>query len=301
MISIEALPLNLVRTVSEHFGPRGRAFLEDLPGRLERLAARWGLALGEPFQDLSYHYVCRVTLADASPAVLKVGVPHDEMRNEITALRLLDGRGIERLYEADLSEGALLIERLEPGETLCRMADEDDDLATVTAAGVMRRLWRSPPAGHGLWDLDCWFRSLWVCRETPGAAGAFPEGLLDRAAATASELIDTTLDPVVLHGDLHHFNILTAQRAPWLAIDPKGLVGDRGFEMAAFLRNPDEKPPHVLSRRLDILAAELGLERSRAGDWVFVEQVLNACWSYEEGAGAECRRKIERAEVLLGI
>src|SRR5687768_3736179 len=108
MREIERRHPNLYRTVIGHAGERGHAFLRELPARLERLAARWRVSLGKPFDGLSYHYVCRATREDGTAAVLKVGVPRPEGRNEATALRLLNGQGIERLFEADEKEGALL-------------------------------------------------------------------------------------------------------------------------------------------------------------------------------------------------
>src|SRR5687767_12833547 len=118
MGEIERRHPKLYRTVISHTGEQGHRFFRELPERLERLASRWRVTVGEPFEGLSYHYVCRATREDGGAAVLKVGVPNPESRNEAAALRLLDGQGIERLYEADAEEGALLIERVEPGEML---------------------------------------------------------------------------------------------------------------------------------------------------------------------------------------
>src|SRR5688500_5592927 len=139
---IERRQHKLHRTVIGHTGERGRRFFQARTERLERIASRWRVMVGEPFEGLSYHYVCRATREDGRAAVLKVGVPSPESRNEATALRLLDGQGIERLYESDAEEGALLIERVEPGEMLETFSYADDEAATLVAAGVMRRLWR---------------------------------------------------------------------------------------------------------------------------------------------------------------
>lgn len=288
------LPAALVDTVTAELGDRGRLFLASLPELVEDLAIRWGLGLGLPYEDLSYHYVCRATRDDGTPAVLKVGVPHDEMRNEIAALRHFDGRGMARLYQADEEEGALLLERLDPGATLSAAAAADDDAATRIAAGVMRGIWREAPPDHDLWNLDRWFQSLWLPGET------VPNALVVGAAATARELIDTTAEPVLLHGDLHHFNILSSG-SEWRAIDPKGLVGDPAFELAAFCRNPHEPPLEVVDRRLGVLCAELGLDRERVCRWLYAEQVLNACWSLEAGEVPEFQRKLHRAAGLLSL
>jgi streptomycin 6-kinase len=98
-----------------------------------------------------------------------------------------------------------------------------------------------------------------------------------------AELLASTESPTVLHGDLHHFNVLRAQRGDWLCIDPKGLVGDRCFDVCQFFRNPRAVLPEVNARRLDVFCAELGLDRARTKDWCLVHAVLDACWDFEDG------------------
>jgi len=105
-----------------------------------------------------------------------------------------------------------------------------------------------------------------------------------------SELICSMSDPIVLHGDLHHWNILSATREPWLALDPKGVVGEHEYEVGAWLRNPF---PQILetsnargftARRVDQLVEGLGFDRSRIIAWAFCQAVLAALWSFEEGS-----------------
>jgi streptomycin 6-kinase len=84
---------------------------------------------------------------------------------------------------------------------------------------------------------------------------------------------------------MHHFNVLRARRGgrlDWLAIDPKGLAGDRSFDVCQFLGNPGEVTPAMMTRRVDIFCAELGLDRPRTKDWCFVHAMLNACWDFED-------------------
>jgi streptomycin 6-kinase len=92
---------------------------------------------------------------------------------------------------------------------------------------------------------------------------------------------------MLLHGDLHHDNILSATREPWLVIDPKGIVGDPGYDLGAFLYNPWPgllelpDPARVIARRVDQLAEGLGMERARVRAWGIAQAVLSACWSIE--------------------
>jgi streptomycin 6-kinase len=130
-------------------------------------------------------------------------------------------------------------------------------------------------------------------------AGGFPAALFRRADALRRDLLASTEQPTVLHGDMHHFNVLRAQRAPWLAIDPKGLAGDRCFDVCQFFRNPTRVPPRVNRRRLDIFCAELGLDRTRTKEWCLVHAVLDACWDYEDSNS--WRRAVAYAEETLAF
>jgi streptomycin 6-kinase len=127
-----------------------------------------------------------------------------------------------------------------------------------------------------------------------------PAPVFDRAEHLAERLLATTRTAVLLHGDLHHANILSGTRAPWLAIDPKGVVGDPGAEVGPFLRNPRPISARALSRRLDILADELAYDRPRLRDWGIAHAVLSACWSLEDH-GSGWHTAIATAEALMRL
>jgi streptomycin 6-kinase len=281
------------------------AWLSSLPTLLERLAARWSLTFDSRtpfFSGIRINYVAPVTAADGAPCVLKVSRHLGDTRNEIAALKLWNGQGAAQLLEADPDLGALVLERLEPGTMLVDVAEDDDDAATVIAARLLDQLWRPVPEGSGLRSLESWCDAFERNREalSRGDRG-FPAALFGRADALRQELLDSTVTPTVLHGDLHHFNVLRSGRAPWLAIDPKGLTGDRCFDVCQFFRNPYpyDPPNSVNSRRLDIFCAELGLDRERTKAWCFVHSVLDACWSFEDGHSWE--RSVARAEEKLAL
>src|SRR5207253_3064694 len=113
-----------------------------------------------------------------------------------------------------------------------------------------------------------WFRAFALHRgEHDGSSGPLPRALFDRGEATYEALLRSSEPAVLLHGDLHHYNILSAQRAPWLEIDPHGLVGEPAFETGAFFGNPFDllsrrDPARILKRRADILSERLGLGRA---------------------------------------
>ena len=286
------VPAHLARTVRQLYGQAGEAWLEALPDLVARLAKRWGIVVEPPFAGLSYNYVAPAITESGGPAVLKAGVPNPELSAEIAALQHYAGRGAVRLLAADAEAGALLLERLLPGAML--VEEPDDDEATAIAAQVMADLWQPLPAGHRFPTIADWARGLERLRPTfGGGTGPFPERIVALAEGLFVELLASEQEPVLLHGDLHHYNILRATRAPWLAIDPKGLAGERGFEVYAWLKNPLPAEPRgdlrrLLPRRLEIFAERLGLERCRLAAWGLAGLVLSGWWSYEErGSGWE--------------
>lgn len=275
-------------------------WLRTLPDRLAALAADWSLTLEPHFAEIEINYVAPATRIDGTRCVLKVSRHIGETRTEIAALQLWAGIGAARLLEAAPAGGALLVEYVTPGTMLVEVAEADDDHATVIAAGLLRQLWRSANNGHGLRPLPSWCAAYDRNREAfSGEVTGFPVRLFERADELRRDLLASTDRPVVLHGDLHHFNILRAQRSDWLAIDPKGLFGDRCFDVCQFLQNPREVPVSVNRRRLDVLCAELGLDRRRARDWCLVHAVLDACWYFEKGQ--PWQHAVEYAEATLAL
>jgi streptomycin 6-kinase len=140
-----------------------------------------------------------------------------------------------------------------------------------------------------------------------GTAGPLPQRLTDEAEQLFADMLNSMDEHVVLHGDLHHFNILAAERQPWLAIDPKGVVGEPAYETGALLRNPwpellsRPNPERVLARRVGQLADELGLDRRRILAWGIGQAVLSAWWSVEDHGDDSWKSAIEFAEMLASI
>jgi streptomycin 6-kinase len=220
---------------------------------LEELAEEWELALGEPYvPGAASEHVVRVELADGTPAVLKIGIPHRESEQEADALERWDGDGAVRLLRRDDARNALLLERCEPGTFLSEGAD--DPLGVLI--DLLPRLWKDASGFHTLADEVEWW------------------GLGDPLADLAAELTATQGELVLVHQDLHANNVLAAEREPWLVIDPKPLAAEREFAVAPLVRGAElgHSKREVL-HRLDRLCAELGLDRERACGWTRVQTI----------------------------
>ncbi|MHB8685509.1 MAG: aminoglycoside phosphotransferase family protein [Dehalococcoidia bacterium] len=277
------------RRITDVYGPDGTAWLRRLPALLRAAEERWEIRLQEPF-PLSYNYVAPALRADGGSAVVKAGFPPRETRNEIAALRHFDGHGSVRLIDADPERGLLLLERIEPGTAL--VALHDDDAATAIAAAVMRALSRPPDGAYPFPTVGGWAARF--AAAPPDARGPLPARLVAAAEAHFQELLASSGEAVVLHGDLHHGNVLDAGGGAWVCIDPKGVIGERAYEAGALLRNPlpgiASWPdlPRILARRVDRLSEELGIDRARIVGWGVAQAVLSAFWSYEDhGRGWE--------------
>jgi streptomycin 6-kinase len=290
----------LRRNARAAWGSDGERWLDDLPRLLADVADRWHLQIGEPF-DLSFNWVTAATRADGTPVVLKLGpATGGHLQQEAEALDAFGGRGAVLLLGRDDEHGALLLERALPG-TRAR----GDDEAVVDA---MRRLHGGPPWGPqagrpagpapappsepppiGRLPELATLRAAFVAHldRFPGD-DPLPRRLVERANRLFLDLDASAERRVVLHGDLHHDNVLAATREPWLAIDPAGIIGDPGFDAGAMLYNPepavhDEMLLHRVPARVELIADRLGLPIERVRAWGFVMAVLSEVWTAEGG------------------
>ena len=296
------IPETFARKVEGTFGDRGKAFLRALPGLVNEAAARWTLKGLRAADDLSYNYIM-FARSDEMEVVLKVGVPDRELTSEIHAMRHFAGRGAARLLHSDPGRGMLLLERLLPGTPLASVAEDAD--ATQIAAQLMLELLRPAPQDSELIQLSDWLQGFKRHRANHGGGtGPLDAALFKRAESLAQEILRGEFRPTLLHGDLHHHNILSSG-ARWAAIDAKGLVGPAAFEVGPLLLNPPDRirssadAGGLLQRRIAILAEILGIERSRIRQYGIAHAVLSATWSVEEkgdwGTAMEC------AKILAGL
>jgi streptomycin 6-kinase len=267
------------------WGENGKLWLETIPALIAEYEIKWSLKVLAPF-DLSYNYVAPAKRFDGSDVVLKIGYPEDkEFQTEIKALTLFKGEGIARLLESDADKSVILIEAVKPGVPLSSL--DSDDEATRIIASVMKKLHKPLPLDHSFITISEWMSAIRRYEEIYPKEGPLPIQLVKRADELFQELIETSDTPVLVHGDLHHDNILSSRRDHWLAIDPKGIAAEPAYEVAAMIRNPYEKLRHIsnleplLRRRILLLSDILEIEHVRLYKWCLVQTVLSAVWNIE--------------------
>jgi streptomycin 6-kinase len=219
---------------------------------------------------------------EGEAVVLKIPLDEEEATSGFRTSLAFAGHGGVQVLEADEDSGSLLMPAL--GVSLSDTGLDDEECVRV-CADLIRQLQRTP--GIEVQPLDIWFRDLLE----PSCSGE-DEGWI-RARSVAERLLETTTCRVLLHGDLHHFNILQSSDG-WLAIDPKGVIGDPAFEPSAFLRNPIPKITDwpdledVMRRRIELFARELDLSPARVWGWGFAQTTLASLWA-EDGFGDDWR------------
>lgn len=262
-------------------------------------ASEWNVEITETRETESS--VLGFGLWNSQPVVLKViKRVGDEWRSG-AVLSAFDGAGTVRVHK--FADGAILLERLDPGTELVDpvRTGHDEDATAILAEVIQRMDNHEPPAGCA--TVFDWQRGFdrYLSRHGPRP---IPVALAEKAKDVYQNLANTQTRTTLLHGDLHHYNVLLDKDRGWLAIDPKGVVGELEYELGAIIRNPVELPDlylahNVVERRLLLLTNLLGLDYQRALSWCFAQAVLSAIWDIEDGFEVEANNHALRlAEVI---
>lgn len=302
------LPSALADSVANWEDDTAATWLAELPARLERLAERWRVEIGAPFEPGGVTaWVAPATRDNGSSAVVKVVIPHREARDEGPALAAWNGLGAPHLLEEAPEDHALLMERCDPGAPLSDLVpDEQVDIG----AEVLSRLWRADPSTHAFEPLAAvadWFADLVEERRSRFAdESPVDPALTDLAIGHLRALARTADRHVLLHHDLHPGNILLDAERGWLAIDPKPQVGDPAFDPVQLvlqssdpLDEPD--PAHTVRRRVGRLAELLELDPDRLAGWGLARCVEWSHYELTHGTLDSATRHAERAALFAAV
>lgn len=277
-------PLQFVNKVSGAYGEEGDKWLEDLECTTQHYLDKWNLQSEGPVENLSYNYVLKVKDESGGRAILKLGVANYDFENETRTLIAYDGNGCAKLLIAEPKHGAMLLEYILPGTMLCNVNDERMAIKHFSKVWSSIRTSVLKNANHP--SISDWLMAFDRYLNT------YPEGevgisldFIQLARAYYEELTATSKGNELLHGDLHHENILYSDLKGWMAIDPKGVIGDPYFDVISFLINQlfhQHNPKLVLKNRVEMLCEELQLEKERLLKAAVVMSTLYACWGVED-------------------
>ncbi len=259
-------------------------WLEGVPAVIDAWRLRWEIDLepGEPVDAMNL--VLFGHSRRAGDVVLKLGVPSFESRAELAATRLASGNGFVRLIDAEPDACLIMTGRIRPGGALRDSGLTDAEMTRICARKLLE-FWQQPEPETDLIPLDHWARDL--LDHDPERHPRAPNDLLLEACDIARDLLASPTSRSLLHGDLHHQNILRDRGDTWVTIDPKGLIGERGYDITAWMMNPWGAPSRpdfvdIANRRLDIFAGMLGEPRQRLAQWAVVQSALSLCWGLQQ-------------------
>ena len=266
-----------------------KALSGDLRDRVQHHALAWRVEVEDVFETET-SAIAFVSRAGQALVLKVVKRPCDEWHSG-EVLAAFEGNGLVRAHEH--APGAVLLERLSPGNSLVEMAlNGRDEEATTILAEVMQQMaarassiskLELPNACATVHDWGKAFARYLVTGD-----GQVPKGLVEAGQEVYLDLCASQREPRLLHGDLQHYNVLFDSDQGWLAIDPKGVAGEIEYEIGAVMRNPYERlelflARSTIERRLIQFTDRLAVDYERTLRWTFAQAVLSAIWGVEDG------------------
>lgn len=276
------LPDKFVQILKNIHKEKADEWLENFDEMIALYEEKWGLSIHDPF-DLSFNFVAPATRNNGEEVVLKAVLSDKEFRAELEVLQLMKGKGMVELLEYDLGQGVMVLERLRPGHTLADV--KNDEEAAHIASQIMKKLWVAAPKNSKIETVVDRENSLKrIGRQHPNGLGPISKEKIEEALKLFEQLNREMNEPYLLHGDLHHYNILKNGDS-WTVIDPKGLIGDREYDVIQYLLNklPETDVKDTIEKRINIFVKELDLDKERLLLRGYSHAVLSTCWTIEDG------------------
>jgi len=293
------LPPALITHVTAICGDEGKRWLSDLPQMIAELEKRWSIRVLEPFTAIEFNFVARAVQHDSEPVVIKIAPPFEngEARSEARYLRALNGDGVIKLLAEDAAAQAMLLEQAIPGRNLAEVYAGNKPACLGPAIEVLKLILKPVPTDKSeIVSLDDWFDGLrrHVSTEFPAEYATYALDLYDNVLKKGENYY--------LHGDFHPANVVSATRMPFLAIDPKGMIGPIGYDIAVFLNNyhwwQDSRTDirGLLDEAVDRFSVAFNIPAIELRQWAFAQMVLSAWWTFDE-LPDEYDREVAKADV----
>lgn len=281
----------LQKNVINTFGERGKAWLQNLPQIIQKLQKYWNLKEIHPVSNMSYHFVAKAIKDIDHLVVLKIGCDKALIEREASALRHFAGSGSIALLDHNHEQQALLLQQAIPGTTLKALYPQQVEFVMSSYVSAMKKIHDHPfLQGNPFPSLNSWLEAIDRVHNDK-----IPGMLLGQALEIKKKLQASKREEKLLHGDLHLDNIL-CNNDEWLCIDPKGVIGEPEFEIAAFdfidKSELHEATSKLFLTRIEQMAHLSGFSFERIKDWVFVRLILSAAWSIEDQSDPDSAIKL---------
>lgn len=274
----------LKQNIANLYGSKGTDWIANLPAIVTALANHWSLNEVTPVSNMTFNYVAKAILNNKESVILKISYNSQSILNEKQALAHPGLQGSIKLIDYNNKYNALLLQQAIPGITLKSLYRDNPDYVMNCYLVTMQKLHCQQLLKESNFPhVADWLKAL----DKPSLNKHIPSALLNKAIELKNKILSSPKPLIFLHGDLHHDNILKHDNE-WLAIDPKGVIGEAEFEIAAFdfmyiselAATADVK--ELLAKRAELLAQKSGLDAQRIKDWVFVRLILMAAWFIED-------------------
>lgn len=271
-----------ISTIRDIYGESGNAWLQNLPAQIDKLCSKYNFEYIEPLPHLTYNFVAEVKLPSSEFAILKMAPVGDQIQTEAHWLNLMT-KDVPEIYWYDPAFCAILLEHLIPGHSLKTCVEQGhDDMATRVICKIIRDFQLQQQTPYQFKHIRDFTSSL------VNFNNAIKNKLTQKAESLFQDLIADSIKDIVLHGDLHHDNILASDKS-WKVIDPHGYLGSPLFEIGAMLFNPggdafpcDRTIEQLIDHRLRIIFEELPFDSKEIKAWTFCRTVLSAAWTFED-------------------
>jgi len=232
-------------------------------------------------EHLTHSSILQPVIYMSKRAMLKISLTEEE-KNGSKLMVWWDGLGAVKVFEHD--ENAILMERISGTDNLSlttmAITNRDNEASQIICkvAGLLHECHKKPLPQ--LVPLEIWFNDLFLFADRYGE-------VLMKCSSIARSLINNQQDIAILHGDLHHGNVLYSSDKGWLAIDPKGLIGDRAFDYVNILCNPNAEialKKGRLASQINVISNESKISFDYLLQWTIAWCGLSAVWFLNDGA-----------------
>jgi streptomycin 6-kinase len=279
---------NFETNIINIYGEKAVSWLINLPKLLARITSQYQLRNLQPLENLSYNYLLSGFQSD-NPIILKLSLDTDGLKQEALALSSFADVGAIKIIAE--SEGMLLLERAKPGLSLKSYFPSLEAETIIIVSNIMKKLHViKTPKTQKFPHIKDWLTAL--DREHSD----IPNNFLNHARKLRDYLLSTAPEQILLHGDLHHDNVLQHDQG-WVVIDPKGVIGERAYEVTTFIRNPMpellelQNPSRIINERINCFANILELDKERIKNWCVVQTILAWIWALEDNSDTSYYKK----------